>query len=153
MGEVWSPGSTDGEAGSGNPLPATRGGMGAAGRKPQGLKPLSPPQGQCQWRQPPGKEIYRKSNISVYEVDGRDHKVRPGQCCGGWGKHLPVSLVVTEGWRPAWGQAPPGERPVRSCLAWHLAWGWCPVNTQPCDTSLGDSVCSVPEDFAPDGVA
>lgn len=33
------------------------------------------PQGQCQWRQPPGKEIYRKSNISVYEVDGKDHKV------------------------------------------------------------------------------
>ncbi|XP_068381249.1 histone acetyltransferase KAT8 isoform X2 [Eschrichtius robustus] len=30
--------------------------------------------GQCQWRQPPGKEIYRKSNISVYEVDGKDHK-------------------------------------------------------------------------------
>ncbi|CAM9207902.1 unnamed protein product, partial [Lampetra fluviatilis] len=29
---------------------------------------------QCQWRQPPGKEIYRKLNISVYEVDGRDHK-------------------------------------------------------------------------------
>lgn len=35
----------------------------------------SPDQGQCQWRQPPGKEIYRKSNISVYEVDGKDHKV------------------------------------------------------------------------------
>uniref|UniRef100_M3YJ91 Histone acetyltransferase n=1 Tax=Mustela putorius furo TaxID=9669 RepID=M3YJ91_MUSPF len=31
--------------------------------------------GQCQWRQPPGKEIYRKSNISVYEVDGKDHKL------------------------------------------------------------------------------
>ncbi|KAH0626355.1 hypothetical protein JD844_001293 [Phrynosoma platyrhinos] len=30
--------------------------------------------GQCQWRQPPGKEIYRKNNISVYEVDGKDHK-------------------------------------------------------------------------------
>ncbi|MCI4384712.1 hypothetical protein PGIGA_G00041900 [Pangasianodon gigas] len=29
---------------------------------------------QCQWRQPPGKEIYRRGNISVYEVDGRDHK-------------------------------------------------------------------------------
>lgn len=36
------------------------------------------PQGQCQWRQPPGREIYRKSNISVYEVDGKDHKVTPG---------------------------------------------------------------------------
>lgn len=32
-------------------------------------------QTQCQWRQPPGKEIYRRGNISVYEVDGRDHKV------------------------------------------------------------------------------
>ncbi|NXL89297.1 KAT8 acetyltransferase, partial [Alectura lathami] len=31
--------------------------------------------GQCQWRQPPGREIYRKGNISVYEVDGKDHKV------------------------------------------------------------------------------
>ncbi|XP_057244515.1 histone acetyltransferase KAT8-like, partial [Malurus melanocephalus] len=30
--------------------------------------------GQCQWRQPPGREIYRKGNISVYEVDGKDHK-------------------------------------------------------------------------------
>jgi hypothetical protein len=27
-------------------------------------------------RQPPGKEIYRKGTISVYEVDGKDHKVR-----------------------------------------------------------------------------
>ncbi|TRZ05068.1 hypothetical protein HGM15179_022039 [Zosterops borbonicus] len=34
--------------------------------------------GQCQWRQPPGREIYRKGNISVYEVDGKDHKVSPG---------------------------------------------------------------------------
>lgn len=33
-------------------------------------------QSHCQWKQPPGKEIYRRSNISVYEVDGRDHKVR-----------------------------------------------------------------------------
>lgn len=32
-------------------------------------------QSHCQWKQPPGKEIYRRSNISVYEVDGRDHKV------------------------------------------------------------------------------
>ncbi|NXP02347.1 KAT8 acetyltransferase, partial [Thinocorus orbignyianus] len=37
--------------------------------------------GQCQWRQPPGREIYRKSNISVYEVDGKDHKV--GTCGAG----------------------------------------------------------------------
>lgn len=39
------------------------------------FRPLSP-QSHCQWKQPPGKEIYRRSNISVYEVDGRDHKVR-----------------------------------------------------------------------------
>ncbi len=36
---------------------------------------LLSPQSHCQWKQPPGKEIYRRSNISVYEVDGRDHKV------------------------------------------------------------------------------
>ncbi|XP_036402088.1 histone acetyltransferase KAT8-like [Megalops cyprinoides] len=36
---------------------------------------------QCQWRQPPGKEIYRKSNISVYEVDGRDHKIYCQNLC------------------------------------------------------------------------
>ncbi|XP_035877227.1 histone acetyltransferase KAT8 isoform X3 [Phyllostomus discolor] len=37
--------------------------------------------GQCQWRQPPGKEIYRKSNISVYEVDGKDHKIYCQNLC------------------------------------------------------------------------
>ena len=26
-------------------------------------------------RQPPGKEIYRKGTVSVYEVDGKEHKV------------------------------------------------------------------------------
>uniref|UniRef100_A0AAY5K9H6 Histone acetyltransferase n=1 Tax=Esox lucius TaxID=8010 RepID=A0AAY5K9H6_ESOLU len=36
---------------------------------------------QCQWRQPPGKEIYRRSNISVYEVDGRDHKIYCQNLC------------------------------------------------------------------------
>lgn len=52
----------------------------APGRKPQVSSLPLPfqPQGQCQWRQPPGKEIYRKSNISVYEVDGKDHKVSWG---------------------------------------------------------------------------
>ena len=29
-------------------------------------------------RHPPGKEIYRKGTISVFEVDGKDHKV--GTC-------------------------------------------------------------------------
>uniref|UniRef100_A0A8C6Y3D0 Histone acetyltransferase n=1 Tax=Naja naja TaxID=35670 RepID=A0A8C6Y3D0_NAJNA len=37
--------------------------------------------GQCQWRQPPGKEIYRKTNISVYEVDGKDHKIYCQNLC------------------------------------------------------------------------
>uniref|UniRef100_A0A8C9WBK7 Histone acetyltransferase n=1 Tax=Scleropages formosus TaxID=113540 RepID=A0A8C9WBK7_SCLFO len=36
---------------------------------------------QCQCRQPPGKEIYRKNNISVYEVDGRDHKIYCQNLC------------------------------------------------------------------------
>lgn len=45
-------------------------------------------QSHCQWKQPPGKEIYRRSNVSVYEVDGRDHKVsrgrpKPGPGSGG----------------------------------------------------------------------
>uniref|UniRef100_A0A8C2GD26 Histone acetyltransferase n=2 Tax=Cyprinus carpio TaxID=7962 RepID=A0A8C2GD26_CYPCA len=36
---------------------------------------------QCQWRQPPGKEIYRRNNISVYEVDGKDHKIYCQNLC------------------------------------------------------------------------
>ncbi|XP_061606036.1 histone acetyltransferase KAT8 isoform X1 [Phyllopteryx taeniolatus] len=35
----------------------------------------------CQWKQPSGKEIYRRSNISVYEVDGRDHKIYCQNLC------------------------------------------------------------------------
>ncbi|XP_061567333.1 histone acetyltransferase KAT8 [Cololabis saira] len=35
----------------------------------------------CQWRQPSGKEIYRRSNISVFEVDGRDHKIYCQNLC------------------------------------------------------------------------
>ncbi|KAK7938526.1 hypothetical protein WMY93_001852 [Mugilogobius chulae] len=35
----------------------------------------------CQWMQPPGKEIYRRSNISVFEVDGRDHKIYCQNLC------------------------------------------------------------------------
>ena len=30
---------------------------------------------ECVHRQPPGKEIYRKAKISVFEVDGKDHKI------------------------------------------------------------------------------
>ena len=33
------------------------------------------PQAKCVWRHPPGDEIYRKSNLSVFEVDGKKNKV------------------------------------------------------------------------------
>ena len=32
-------------------------------------------QTQCIYRFPPGKEIYRKGTLSVFEVDGKDSKV------------------------------------------------------------------------------
>ena len=32
-------------------------------------------QAKCVWRHPPGDEIYRKNNISVFEVDGKKNKV------------------------------------------------------------------------------
>jgi hypothetical protein len=32
-------------------------------------------QGECQHRSPPGKEIYRKDLLSVFEVDGEENKV------------------------------------------------------------------------------
>lgn len=38
-------------------------------------------QSECTWRQPPGKEIYRKGTLSVYEVDGKDHKVYCQNLC------------------------------------------------------------------------
>lgn len=38
-------------------------------------------QGDCCWRQPPGKEIYRKDTILVYEVDGKDHKIYCQNLC------------------------------------------------------------------------
>ena len=31
---------------------------------------------KCVWKHPPGDEIYRKGNISVFEVDGKKNKVR-----------------------------------------------------------------------------
>ena len=39
--------------------------------------------GICQYRQPPGKEIYRKGTISVFEVDGIDHKLYSQNLCLG----------------------------------------------------------------------
>lgn len=37
--------------------------------------------GQCMQRQPPGKEIYRKGTLSIFEVDGRDHKLYCQNLC------------------------------------------------------------------------
>lgn len=34
---------------------------------------------KCVWKHPPGDEIYRKGNISVFEVDGKKNKVRESQ--------------------------------------------------------------------------
>uniref|UniRef100_A0A3P9HI96 Histone acetyltransferase n=1 Tax=Oryzias latipes TaxID=8090 RepID=A0A3P9HI96_ORYLA len=63
----------------------------------------------CQWRQPPGKEIYRRSNISVYEVDGRDHKVSVLETsifqirCFPFGiTGLLEPIPASVGWRPHW---------------------------------------------------
>ena len=36
---------------------------------------------ECGLRQPPGKEIYRKASLSVYEVDGKDHKIYCQNLC------------------------------------------------------------------------
>jgi len=35
----------------------------------------------CSWRQPPGKEIYRRGTISVYEVAGKEHKIYAQNLC------------------------------------------------------------------------
>ena len=36
---------------------------------------------ECSHRQPPGKEIYRKGTISVFEVNGSDHKIYCQNLC------------------------------------------------------------------------
>ncbi|XP_065669471.1 histone acetyltransferase KAT8 isoform X4 [Hydra vulgaris] len=36
---------------------------------------------KCKLRQPPGREIYRKDSISVYEVDGKDYKIYCQNIC------------------------------------------------------------------------
>ncbi|GFG39457.1 hypothetical protein Cfor_08406 [Coptotermes formosanus] len=36
---------------------------------------------ECIFRQPPGKEIYRKSSIAIWEVDGKDHKIYCQNLC------------------------------------------------------------------------
>jgi histone acetyltransferase MYST1 len=37
--------------------------------------------GECPHRCPPGQEIYRENNISVYELDGKDHRVYCQNLC------------------------------------------------------------------------
>ncbi|EDO39884.1 predicted protein [Nematostella vectensis] len=37
--------------------------------------------GKCEMRQPPGKEIYRKGSVSVYEVDGKEQKLYCQNIC------------------------------------------------------------------------
>lgn len=44
------------------------------------------------WKHPPGDEIYRKGNISVFEVDGKKNKVKDG----GVSLSLFVTLSVHE---------------------------------------------------------
>jgi len=36
---------------------------------------------ECIFRQPPGKEIYRKSSTAIWEVDGKDHKIYCQNLC------------------------------------------------------------------------
>lgn len=38
-------------------------------------------QSECTWRQPPGRDIYRKGTLSIYEVDGADHKIYCQNLC------------------------------------------------------------------------
>ena len=45
------------------------------------LPPLIHPQAICTWRHPPGNEIYRKQNVSVFEVDGERHKTYCQNLC------------------------------------------------------------------------
>ncbi|EDQ85817.1 uncharacterized protein MONBRDRAFT_28848 [Monosiga brevicollis MX1] len=45
------------------------------------LQPTSLRDHDCQHRQPPGREIYRKGNVSVYEVDGAEHKLYCQNLC------------------------------------------------------------------------
>ncbi|XP_063603415.1 histone acetyltransferase KAT8-like [Penaeus indicus] len=36
---------------------------------------------ECTWRQPPGRDIYRKGTLSIYEVDGAEHKIYCQNLC------------------------------------------------------------------------
>ena len=36
---------------------------------------------ECTRREPPGKEIYRKGTLSIYEADGKEHKIYAQNLC------------------------------------------------------------------------
>lgn len=55
---------------------------------------------KCVWKHPPGDEIYRKVNISVFEVDGKKNKVK---------EHIPQ--VIFHPFSEFWGNSP-----VRQCV-------------------------------------
>lgn len=48
---------------------------------------------KCVWKHPPGDEIYRKGNISVFEVDGKKNKVRESQWEDFPTKYWPLNLL------------------------------------------------------------
>lgn len=63
-----------------------------------------PPGASASGGNPTGKEIYRKSNISVYEVDGKDHKVSSWaefMEMGDGARHFLVFFTIDKGQRPA----------------------------------------------------
>lgn len=52
-------------------------------------------QAKCVWKHPPGDEIYRKGNISVFEVDGKKNKVGGAVLtpCGSMWAVFPTSVL------------------------------------------------------------
>lgn len=51
---------------------------------------------KCVWKHPPGDEIYRKGNISVFEVDGKKNKVRESQWENFPTKYWPLNLLLSK---------------------------------------------------------
>ena len=50
-------------------------------------------QTKCKWFHPPANEIYRKDEISVFEVDGAVNKVDPCLACFWW--LWPLSILFS----------------------------------------------------------
>lgn len=44
-------------------------------------KTLKKHKAECSWRRPPGKEIYREEDLSVFEVDGKENRVYCQNLC------------------------------------------------------------------------